>query len=45
MIKIKEAKSVIEREPLKEPFGFKGGSLSELWQVEKSIRPTSKEMR
>ena len=33
MIKINATQSVIEREPLKAPFGFKGGYLSELWQA------------
>lgn len=32
-IKIVEAKAIVEREPLLYPFGFKGGSLTELWQV------------
>jgi L-alanine-DL-glutamate epimerase-like enolase superfamily enzyme len=33
MIKISKTQSRVEREPLKAPFGFKGGYLSELWQV------------
>ncbi len=32
-IKIKDVNSHFEREPLLSPFGFKGGYLSELWQV------------
>lgn len=32
MITIKRSDVVAEREPLVHPFGFKGGSLSELWQ-------------
>ncbi|HYH56769.1 MAG TPA: mandelate racemase/muconate lactonizing enzyme family protein [Anseongella sp.] len=32
-IKIRTAASAVEREPLAHPFGFKGGSLSELWQT------------
>lgn len=33
MIKIKRTGSNFEREPLKAPFGFKGGYLDELWQA------------
>jgi len=33
MIKITKTASNFEREPLKAPFGFKGGYLNELWQV------------
>jgi L-alanine-DL-glutamate epimerase-like enolase superfamily enzyme len=32
-IKIKTAKSNFEREPLKRPFGFKGGFMTEKWQT------------
>jgi L-alanine-DL-glutamate epimerase-like enolase superfamily enzyme len=32
-VKITEAKALVQREPLLHPFGFKGGSLTELWQV------------
>ena len=33
MIRIAEANAAYEREPLLRPFGFKGGQLTELWQV------------
>lgn len=33
LIRIKNAHANYEREPLKTPFGFKGGYLTELWQV------------
>ncbi|RTE05521.1 enolase C-terminal domain-like protein [Paenibacillus whitsoniae] len=33
MIKIAQAALAVEKEPLLYPFGFKGGSLSELWQT------------
>jgi L-alanine-DL-glutamate epimerase-like enolase superfamily enzyme len=33
MIRIKHTNSNFEREPLIAPFGFKGGSVNELWQV------------
>ncbi|TVY07235.1 enolase C-terminal domain-like protein [Paenibacillus cremeus] len=32
MITIRSASSAMEREPLRSPFGFKGGYLTELWQ-------------
>jgi L-alanine-DL-glutamate epimerase-like enolase superfamily enzyme len=32
-IKITETKALIQREPLSQPFGFKGGNLTALWQV------------
>ncbi len=37
-IKITYAKSALEKEPLIQPFGFKGGYLSELWQSIAYIR-------
>ena len=32
MLKINQAKTDFEREPLMHPFGFKGGALNEIWQ-------------
>ena len=32
MIRLAKAKAAVEKEPLVHPFGFKGGSISELWQ-------------
>ncbi len=32
MITIRKANFIVEREPLRAPFGFKGGYVSELWQ-------------
>lgn len=40
-IKILHTNSQFEREPLKSPFGFKGGYLSELWQSISYIESTS----
>ena len=37
MIKITESKLDFQREPLLAPFGFKGGYLSELWQIVASL--------
>ena len=41
MIKITETKLNFQREPLLAPFGFKGGYLSELWQVVASLASDS----
>lgn len=40
-IKISDVNSNFEREPLLSPFGFKGGYLSELWQVVSYIKSGS----
>ncbi|MHA7111837.1 hypothetical protein ACRTDU_17025 [Sunxiuqinia elliptica] len=37
-IRISNTESLIEKEPLIEPFGFKGGYLSELWQTAVRLR-------
>lgn len=39
-VTIKEARAVVQREPLLRPFGFKGGKLSELWQVIVQLKST-----
>lgn len=40
-IKITESKSLFEKESLLHPFGFKGGYLSELWQVASYLKDES----
>lgn len=41
LIKIADVKSALEKEPLIQPFGFKGGYLSELWQSIACVVSTS----
>lgn len=40
-ITIAEVASAVEKEPLKSPFGFKGGYLSELWQIVSYLKSDS----
>lgn len=40
-ITIAEVASAVEREPLKSSFGFKGGYLSELWQIASCLKSDS----
>lgn len=40
-IRITEVNSLFEREPLLHPFGFKGGYLSELWQVASLLKSSN----
>ena len=40
-MKIEQVKCVVEKEPLKAPFGFKGGYLSELWQMVVQMRDSA----